>query len=634
VKTAGGVLRPTKLSALALAALGVVFGDIGTSPLYSLQTIFALHNGAVQPTERDILGIISLITWCLIIIVSVAYAGFILRADNDGEGGILSLAALIHRKLGTGTSRAKAALILSVVGASLFFGDSFITPAISVLSAVEGLETVNPQLGTWVVPLALVILTVLFAVQRWGTAVIGRAFGPVMIVWFVVLALLGAAHIREDLSILRAVSPTYAIEFVFANPLIGFFALGAVVLAVTGVEALYADLGHFGRKPIVLAWFALVMPSLLLNYFGQGAMLLADPSTASNPFFHLAPAWGRIPLVVLATLATVIASQAVISGAFSVARQAVRRSLLPRLRVKHTSRNNMGQIYLPLVNWVLFVGVALLVVSFQSSTELAAAYGLSVTGTMLLELSLFLLLAHAVWQWPTWRVVALGAIIGGLELLLFAANAIKIASGGWVPLAVAAVFITVMLTWSRGAEVLFGNRAKLEGPLPEFVSGLRRDAVERVPGVAVYPHGNPETVPLALRGNVKFNRVVHEHVVIITMVHVGVPYVARADRIVTTPLGDPDDGIVQVLYRIGFNDYQDVPRALRQAIDHSPELRFDPDEAMYVLSVFRIEPGRSRVMAKWRKQLFRLLERGSANRTHVLHLPPERTIIVGAEVEF
>lgn len=482
MKTPGGALRPTKLSALALAALGVVFGDIGTSPLYSLQTIFALHNGAVQPTERDILGIISLITWCLIIIVSVAYAGFILRADNDGEGGILSLAALIHRKLGTGTGRARAALVLSVVGASLFFGDSFITPAISVLSAVEGLETVNPQLTTWIVPLALVILTVLFAVQRWGTGVIGRAFGPVMIVWFVVLALLGAAHIREDLSILRAVSPTYAIEFVFANPLIGFFALGAVVLAVTGVEALYADLGHFGRRPIVLAWFALVMPSLLLNYFGQGAMLLADPSTASNPFFHLAPAWGRIPLVILATLATVIASQTVISGAFSVARQAVRRSLLPRLRVKHTSRNNMGQIYLPLVNWVLFVGVVLLVVTFQSSTELAAAYGLSVTGTMLLELSLFLLLAHAVWQWPTWRVVLLGAIIGGLELLLFAANAIKIASGGWVPLAIAAVFITIMLTWRRGAEVLFGNRAKLEGSLPEFVSGLRRDAVQRVPG--------------------------------------------------------------------------------------------------------------------------------------------------------
>jgi KUP system potassium uptake protein len=484
------------------------------------------------------------------------------------------------------------------------------------------------------VPLAAAILTCLFAVQRWGTGVIGRAFGPIMVVWFVVLAVLGATHLGADPSILRALSPTYAVQFAIANPFIGFIALGAVVLAVTGVEALYADLGHFGRRPIVRAWCWLVMPSLLLNYYGQGAMILADPDTAASPFFQLTPAWARVPLVVLATLATVIASQAVISGAFSVSRQAVRRSLLPRLRVRQTSRNSAGQIYLPAVNGILFVGVLSLVLIFGSSSELAAAYGLSVTGTMLLELSLFLLLALAVWQWPLWRVVAFAVVIGGLELLLFGANAVKIASGGWVPIAIAVVLVTVMLTWHRGAGILFGNRARLEGPLPDYLDALHAQSLRRVPGVAVYPHGNPDTVPLALRSNVRFNRVLHEHVVIITMVHVGVPYVPKAERVVVSSLGDPADGIVQVRYRIGFNDHQDVPKALRQAIGHAPELDFDPDEAMYVLSVFRIEPGRSRVMPAWRKRLFRALEKASANRTHVLRLPPERTIVVGAEVEF
>ena len=618
---------------LMVGAFGVVFGDIGTSPLYSLQTVFSVHHNAVAPTEDDVLGVISMVTWCLMLIVSFAYVGVILRADNQGEGGILSLAALIRRKLGSKSKQASIAILLAIIGASLFYGDSLITPAISVLSAFEGLEVVNASWTQYVVPAAVTVLTLLFIVQRWGTGAIGKAFGPIMILWFVVIAAMGIPHLLGNLAVLKALSPHYALMFAIDRPFVAFIALGAVVLSVTGAEALYADMGHFGRTPIALAWFTLICPALLLNYYGQGAMILKDPATIRNPFFELAPTWGTIPLVVLATAATVIASQAVISGAFSVSRQATRLSLLPRLKVTQTSRQHGGQIYVPVVNAILFFGVLALVLVFQSSERLASAYGLSVTGTLMLELSLFLLLALRVWHWPLWRVVAMAVVVGGVEFALFAANVVKIASGGWLPLVIAAVALTLMLTWKRGSRIMFGRRRDMEGPIEDFVRMVREDSVPRVPGVAVYPHGNPETTPLALLRNVHVNHVLHENVVIVTVKNIGVPHVRHDARVTVSDLGDPDDGIVHVMVRVGFNDSQDVPAALELAVGKCKELEIDVSDAAYMLSVFRIEPGHDKVMPSWQKALFRFMEKFSANRTQVLHLPPTRTTVMGAEAE-
>ncbi|WP_422115768.1 potassium transporter Kup [Brachybacterium sp. UNK5269] len=637
------------LPVLVVGALGVVFGDIGTSPLYALQTVFSIHHNAVAPTESDVLGVISMVTWCLLIIVTVTYIGLIMRADNQGEGGILALTALVLRKLSTasggGGREAAVALVLGVLGAALFFGDSLITPAISVLSAFEGIEVIGSVPNAVILPGALTVLTVLFAVQRRGTARIGRSFGVVMVIWFLTLAAMGLPHLLANPSVLRAVSPHYAIAFMVERPLVAFIAMGAVVLTITGAEALYADMGHFGRRPIALAWAALVLPALLLNYFGQGALLLADPSAVVNPFFSMVPGALRLPLVLLAACATVIASQAVISGAFSVSRQAVRLSLLPRLRITQTSARHGGQIYVGSVNTLLFLGVMTLVLVFRRSEALAAAYGLAVTATIILVLALFLLYSRRILGWPLWQVVLLGAIVGGLELVLLAANVVKIPAGGWLPLVIAAVLSTVMLTWKRGSRIMFGRRRAMEGPIADFVAGPAR-AVQRVPGLAVYPHGDPTTVPLALRTGVELNRVMHEHVVIVTMKHIGVPHVHRDDRVVVDVLGDPADGIIHISYLVGFHDSQDVPAALRAALTrsgpahadcakgcpaHIPDLEIDPDEAVYFLSVFRIEPGQDPTLPRWQKALFRQLERASANRTQVLHLPPARTVVMGAE---
>ncbi|MGP5717228.1 potassium transporter Kup [Brachybacterium tyrofermentans] len=638
------------LAILMTGALGVVFGDIGTSPLYALQTVFSTHHNAVAPSESDVLGVISMVTWCLLIIVSVTYIGLILRADNQGEGGILALTALVLRKLGTGGSligsrEAAVALVLGVLGAALFFGDSLITPAISVLSAFEGIEVASSVPNAVILPGALIVLTALFAVQRWGTARIGSSFGIVMVIWFLTLAAMGLPHVLANPSILRALSPHYAVVFMLDRPVVAFIAMGAVVLTITGAEALYADMGHFGRRPIALAWICLVLPALLLNYFGQGALILADPAAVANPFFSLVPDALRIPLVVLAAMATVIASQAVISGAFSVARQATRLSLLPRLKVTQTSREHGGQIYIASINTLLFVGVVTLVVVFQRSEALAAAYGLAVTATIILVLALFLLYARRIRHWPLWRVVTMAVIVGGLELVLLAANVVKIPDGGWLPLVVAAVLTTIMLVWKRGSRILFGRRREMEGPIADFVAGPAR-AVPRVRGLAVYPHGDPTTVPLALRTGVEMNHVLHEHVVIVTMKHLWVPRVHHDDRVLVDVLGDGSDGIVLVTYQVGFHDSQDVPAALRAAIElrghlhdhcasdcveHVPELLLDPENAVYFLSVFRIEPGQDHSMPRWQKAIFRQLERASANRTHVLHLPPTRTVVMGAE---
>ncbi|MBB5830231.1 potassium transporter Kup [Brachybacterium aquaticum] len=643
----------TPLAVAALGALGVVFGDIGTSPLYALQTVFALHHNAVAPTESDVLGVVSMVTWCLLTIVTFTYLGLIMRADNQGEGGILALTALVLRKLrgagGVGPREAAVALVLGVLGAALFFGDSVITPAISVLSAFEGIEVAGSVPNSVILPGALIVLTALFAVQRRGTARIGRLFGPVMIVWFVVLAAMGLPHLLANPSILRALSPHYALLFLVDRPGVAFIALGAVVLAITGAEALYADMGHFGRRPIALAWGALVLPALLLNYYGQGALILADPRTVVNPFFSMVPDALRVPLVALAALATVIASQAVISGAFSVARQATRLSLLPRLKVTQTSEAHGGQIYIGTINTLLFAGVLVLVLVFRRSEALAAAYGLAVTATIILVLALFLLYARRILSWPLWQVVPLAVVVGGLELVLLAANVVKIPAGGWIPLVIAAALTTIMLVWKRGSRILFDRRRDMEGPLAEFIAEISPGGsreVPRVPGLVVYPHGNEATVPLALRTGVAMNRVLHEHVVLLTMKHLGVPHARAEDRSSARVLGP---GIVQLTHLVGFHDSQDVPAALAEAVErlgrehgpecdagcveHVPELALAGMEPMYVLSVFRIEPGQDPAMPRWQRGLFRTLERAGANRTQVLQLPTTRTVVMGAETE-
>ncbi|MFI2752277.1 potassium transporter Kup [Cellulomonas sp. P22] len=619
-------------AAMTLGALGVVFGDIGTSPLYALQTVFSIDHNDVSPSEIDVLGVISLVLWSVTIIVSVKYVTLVMRADNEGEGGILALVALLRARL-AGRRRLAVVTLLGVFGAALFYGDSVITPAISVLAAIEGVAVVDDSLAGLVLPVSVVVLTLLFVLQRWGTEVVGRAFGPVMAAWFVVLAVLGAPHIVANPRILAALSPTYALTFVAERPFVAFVAMGAVVLTITGAEALYADMGHFGARPVRAAWYALVFPALALNYVGQGAMILDDPTTVASPFFLLAPSWATLPLVVLATLATVIASQAVISGAFSVSRQAVRLGLLPRLTVKQTSREEGGQIYLPVVNWILFLGVVLLVVLFRTSTRLATAYGLAVTGTLVLTSLLFLLLAHAVWHWPTWQLVAYAVVVGGLEVTFFVANLTKVFSGGWIPLVVAAAVVTLMTTWRSGAEILGARRRELEGPLDRFVEEIRVARVPRVPGLAVFPHNNSTTTPLALRLALSFSHVLHEHVVIVQVVNENVPHVRHTDRVQVSDLGYAGDGIAHVRVRVGFNDSQDIPRGLALAVGTSRELDIDLHEALYFLSVFTVSTTGTAHLKDWRARLFVWMAHNAARRTEVFHLPPGRTIVIGANLD-
>lgn len=615
-----------------IAATGIVFGDIGTSPLYVLQAVFHEHHSAVEVNQTDILGVISMIIWCLLLVVTVTYVSFIMRADNNGEGGILALTSLLIRTIGKRSRLAAVAAVLAAIGTALFFGDSLITPAISMLSAVEGLTVVNPSLESLVVPGALTILLCLFAVQRWGTAKLSAAFGPIMVLWFALLIVMGVPHIINAPIILLALSPFTALQLVVAHPIIGFFAAGAVVLCITGVEALYADMGHFGRPPIARAWLFIVFPALAVNYMGQGAFLLTHPEGVSNPFFRMVPEWATVPLVVLATATTVIASQAVISGTYSLARQASRMSLLPRIAVRHTSEH-VGQIYIPVINTLLCVGVLLLVIVFQSSEALVAAYGLSVTGMLLLSLVLFLLLASRVWNWPVWAIALFGASIGTLELLLFGAGITKIFNGAWLPLLIATVLTTVMLTWRRGSTIMFTRRALMEGPLEEFIHKIDQQKIQRVPGTAVYAHGNPETAPLALRENVRFQHVLHENIVIFTVKTLPVPHQPENQRITITDVGDVGDGIVQVTYRVGFHDRPDIPKGLRLAVGAHPKLEINVNNAVYVLSSFQITPGDSHTMPKWQKVLFRALEKFSANQTRVLSLPVDRTIVVGATVK-
>ncbi|MGH3228407.1 MAG: potassium transporter Kup [Streptosporangiaceae bacterium] len=629
--------RTTAQAALAVGALGVVFGDIGTSPLYTVQTLFSPGDPhPVKVSHDSVFGVISLIFWSVTIIVTVTYVLLVMRADNDGEGGIMALIALIRRRALPGGSRAKAVLsALGIFGASLFFGDSMITPAISVLSAVEGVQVAAPSVSNLVIPITVAIIVVLFLVQRLGTGAVGRLFGPVMCLWFTVLGVLGVRGIAAHPVILQALSPSYAIDYLAGHFGTAFFALTAVVLAVTGAEALYADMGHFGRPPIRRAWLLVVFPACILDYLGQGALILGHPASISNPFFLLAPGWARLPMVFLATVATVIASQAVISGAFSVAHQAARLGYLPRLRIQYTSEEIMGQIYIPWINWLLLVSVLTLVLAFRTSAALAYAYGTAVTGTITITTLLFFYYARHQWRTPLWIVLAGGGILLGIDLLFFAANLTKVTHGAWFPLLIGLIAFTVFTTWQRGRELVTKHRVREEGPLPAFVDQLHamKPPLHRVPGTAIFLNRGKATAPLAMRANVEHNEILHEHVLILSIETAPAPHIAVEERLQIDDLGYTDDRISYVAARFGYMDKTNVPDLLPLIRAAAGDSLLDEDKLSYFVSRIELVPGHTPGMSLWRKRLFIATSRITADAAEVFQLPRERTVIMGSRIE-
>jgi KUP system potassium uptake protein len=634
--------QSTARGALELGALGVVFGDIGTSPLYTVQTVFSPSDPHPIPVSAaNVYGVVSLIFWSVTMIVTVTYVLLVMRADNDGEGGIMALITLIRRHSApSGRHVAVVLAALGVFGASLFFGDSMITPAISVLSAIEGVKVVAPSVGELVLPLTAAILIGLFMIQRLGTGAVGRLFGPVMAVWFAVISAWGIRGVVSNPAILKALSPYYAGEFLFGHFGTAFFSLSAVVLAVTGAEALYADMGHFGRGPVTRAWLFLVFPACILNYMGQGALVLADPARAvSNPFFLLVPGWARIPMVILAAAATVIASQAVISGAFSVTQQAAQIGYLPRLRILHTSEEQAGQIYVPWINWALCVAVLALVFTFRSSTALAFAYGVAVTGTITITTLLFFYIARSQWGWPAWVFAGAGVLLT-IDLLFFAANMLKLPHGAWLPLLIGVAVFTVLTTWQKGRQLVSRRRALAEGPLREFVDELhgRQPPLYRVPGTAIFLNRDKATAPLAMRANVEHNQVLHDHVLILAIDTLPVPHVTNADRLTLDDLGYSDDGIYHVMARFGYMDNPSVPSLipllqplLRQAVEDGHPLR--SGKVSYFLSTIEVRRGDTPGMSPWRKRLFIATARLNADAAEYFRLPRDRTVIMGSRID-
>jgi KUP system potassium uptake protein len=629
--------RATAQGALAVGALGVVFGDIGTSPLYTVQTVFNPSDPhPVKVSHDTVFGIVSLIFWSVTIIVTVTYVLLVMRADNDGEGGIMALIALIRRRALPGGSRAKAVLAaLGIFGASLFFGDSMITPAISVLSAVEGVKVAAPSVSGLVIPITVAIIVALFLVQRLGTGTVGRVFGPVMAVWFTVLGVLGVRGVATHPVILEALSPSYAIGFLFGHSSTAFFSLTAVVLAVTGAEALYADMGHFGRPPIRRAWLLVAFPACILNYLGQGALVLGHPASISNPFFLLAPGWARLPMVFLATVATVIASQAVISGAFSVAHQAGQLGYLPRLRIQYTSEELMGQIYVPWINWLLLVAVLTLVLAFRTSAALAYAYGTAVTGTITITTLLFFYYARHRWRWPLWIVLAGGGVLIAIDLLFFAANLTKLTHGAWFPLLIGITAFTIFTTWQRGRELVTLERVREEGPLPEFIAQLHaiKPPLHRVPGTAIFLNRGKATAPLALRANVEHNEILHEEVLILSIETMPAPHITDSERLQIDDLGYKDDRIIHVTARFGYMDQTNVPGLLPLIRDAAIESPLDDDKLSYFVSRIELVQGHAPGMSRWRKRLFIATSRITADAAEYFRLPRERTVIMGSRIE-
>jgi KUP system potassium uptake protein len=617
---------PSSLAALTLGAIGVVYGDIGTSVLYAVKEIFG--SGHVPFTHANVYGVLSIIFWTLTTIVSLKYVVLVLRADNEGEGGLIAMLALAANAVKDKPALRRALLVIGIFGTSLFYGDGVITPAISVLSAVEGLTVISPALHAYVIPLTLLVLLVLFAVQKRGTGGIGRYFGPITLLWFLAVAALGVSHIVHHPEILGALSPHHALHFMWQQPGTSFIILGAVVLAVTGAEALYADLGHFGKKPIRLAWFSVVMPCLTLNYFGQGALLLADPSAVSNPFFRMAPTWALLPLVVLATLATVIASQALISGAFSVTKQAIQLGYLPRLNLRHTSVRDTGQIYIPFVNWSLFTAIVLAVVMFKSSSNLASAYGIAVTLDMLITTTLtFFVIRHA-WKYPLWLCVAATGVFFLIDLAFFSSNMLKLFHGGWFPLVIGGGVFTLMMTWKQGRRLMSKAQQAEALDLNGFLEAVFVEPPLRVPGVAVFMTAEPGIVPNALLHNLKHNKVLHEQNLFVNVRSHQVPWIGFNQRLEVEPLGH-DCWAVTIHY--GFKNDPDVPVALEPLRLRGCEI--EPMTTSYFLSRDVVTPTLGSGMAPWREKLFAAMHHNAAGAAAFLHLPANAVVELGSKVE-
>ncbi len=617
------------LIGLAVGAIGVVFGDIGTSPLYAFKESFG--GAHALPVHHDnVVGVLSLMSWALFTIVTLKYIMLMMRADNRGEGGIMALMALVRRSLDGDPKLRMVLLALGMFGAALFYGDGMITPAISVLSAVEGLEVATPVLRPYVIPITLVIITALFLLQQTGTGRVGAFFGPITVVWFSVLAVLGLISIWQYPSILEALNPVWGVRFFVSNGTLGFFVLGAVVLAVTGAEALYADMGHFGKRPIRLAWLCFVFPALLLNYFGQGALLMREPDAIKHPFFYLAPEWALLPLVLLATMATVIASQAVITGAYSVTRQAIQLGYCPRLMIEHTSEREIGQVYLPWINWGLYFAVIGLVLGFGSSSNLAGAYGIAVTATMAIDSILIFFVMRKLWHWSLFVSLPISALFLAIDLSFLGANLLKIVDGGWFPVIVGIVVFVVMSTWKRGREILFERLRPGAIALQPFIKSLMLSPPVRVPGTAVFLTASQEGVPHALLHNLNHNKVLHERVVMLTVRAEDIPHVADAQRIEIQDLGDDFYGM---LVRYGFKDEPDLPAALELA--RAKGMEFNMLETSFFLSRQTLVPIESRGMgmALWREKIFAAMSRNASSATAFFKIPTNRVVELGTRIE-
>jgi KUP system potassium uptake protein len=615
------------LQAMALAALGIVFGDIGTSPLYAFEQVFSNGAHSVPIAEANILGVLSLFFWSLMMIVTLKYVFFIMRADNHGEGGIMALMALGMNHAATKPKLRISLLILGLIGASFFYGDGVITPAISVLSAVEGLELISPDLKAMVLPVSIGILGVLFWSQRHGTGRIGQLFGPVMLIWFVAIGALGLWHVVQHPGVLAALNPVYAIEFLWTHGILSFFALGAVVLCLTGAEALYADMGHFGRLPIRIVWVGLVLPALVLNYFGQGALLIHQPEALDNLFYLMAPAALQTPLIIVATIATVIASQAVISGAFSMTRQAIQLGFLPRLRILQTSADEIGQIYLPFVNIVLALSVAAVILIFQSSNALGSAYGIAVTGTMLITDFLAIAVAITVWKWHPLRAVLGAAFFILIDAVFFGANTLKLLDGGWFPILLSIIMIIAMTTWYRGMQLLEKAALEMSSPLLDFIRNDITDSTQRIPGSAIYLVGDAHFAPVALKRTMQHFSVVHQTVAVLSVHYAYTPYVDEASRVNIVLC---DKGFLQIRVNSGFMETTDIPAILKAHWPKSLHIKADP--LSYILKRIMIYPVGSHGMALWRKKLFHIMYRNAALPLEVFKLPESEGIAVGIRI--
>ncbi len=619
--------KKAALPVVTLAALGVVFGDIGTSPLYALRQCFQTAHLAI--TESTVLGILSLIFWCMMLTISFKYITIIMRADNNGEGGIMSLLALILRATKIGEKKRLYIIALGFIGASLFFGDGIITPAISVLSAIEGLSIATPMFNDWLEPLAIGILAGLFFVQRHGTATMGKFFGPLTLLWFGSIGAAGLWSIIQTPQVLHMINPAWAYGFVVDQPYLAFLTMGAVILTMTGGEAIYADMGHFGRLPIRLAWFIVVLPCLLLNYAGQGALLLRDASAIANPFYMLVPDWALYPMIGLATAAAVIASQAVITGVFSMTNQAIQLRYLPRLTVHHTSDVEQGQIYLPSINWVLFISVVILILLFENSANLASAYGVAVTMTMLCGTILISVLAYSYWKWPLWKVLLFATPFFLLDLIFVASTSVKIISGGWVPILIGAVAYTLLVTWKDGREIVFKRLSSDALPMSLFIQSIGySNETQFVPGTAVFLTGTPDLVPHAMLHNIKHNKVLHDMNVMVTVITRDIPYVADDERFTSEQM---NERFYRITLYYGFKDQPNIPKALEQAFN-AAGLDYDLMQISFFISRDRLIHSVGDGLAPWREKLFISMQRNTSPVSDFYKIPPNRVVELGSQI--